>query len=231
MLLYDKKNSGRLRAFAMTYLHVQWLDANTFEKLREEFPRAHLLCRFWTMMHAAGNFLVENLRQKRMRPVLLPAADLEARINKRQISVEKTGEKNGEGQELYQLISRYVVQGRYEIVRADEPDAPATQPPASGATSPGGSVASDGEGGRWIRVRVIDRHGDGPERPVVPTAAGRKPPAPITTDAPSSSEMSFLRKAAPMADSPSAALYQIIDRPFQSGSSVDVESAATNLSA
>ena len=122
----------------MTYLHVQWLDKALLDKLKEEFPRAHLLSRFWTIMHAAIEFLIEKLRQTRMMPVLLPPSDLEARINSRQVVVEATGAQSTSGDKLYMVVSRYVTQGSYEIVR--KPGQP---------------------------FRVIDRQGEGPAKPTV----------------------------------------------------------------
>ena len=120
VLLSDRRNSGRLRAYAMTYLHVQWLDAAILDGMKDEFPRAHLLCRFWTMMHAVGEFLLENLRHMRTKPVLLPVANLEERINSKQVRVELTGMANAQGEELYRVLGRYVAQGGYEIVRRGE---------------------------------------------------------------------------------------------------------------
>ena len=154
VLLVDRKNSARLRAFAMTYLHVQWLDAKVLDSLKAEFPRAHLLCRFWTMMHAVGEFLLDNLRRTRTNPIMLPVKDLTERLNReeRTLTLVKTGDVNKEGRETYKLTSSYVTQGSYEIVR-DEP---------KGA------------------YHVIDRLHKGPSQPIcsVPAMAPPLPPPP-----------------------------------------------------
>ena len=154
VLLVDRKNSARLRAFAMTYLHVQWLDAKVLDSLKAEFPRAHLLCRFWTMMHAVGEFLLDNLRRTRTNPIMLPVKDLSERLNReeRTLTLVKTGDVNKEGRETYKLTSSYVTQGSYEIVR-DEP---------KGA------------------YHVIDRLHKGPSQPIcsVPAMAPPLPPPP-----------------------------------------------------
>jgi len=117
VLLLDRKKERRLRAFAMTYLHVQHLDGSVLHGLKDEFPRAHRLCRLWTMMHAVGEFLVENLRKTRARPVLLPSTDLEGKINMRQLRVEATGEKNKEGNDLYRVVNPHVVTKGQHIVK------------------------------------------------------------------------------------------------------------------
>jgi len=118
VLLFDKKNVSRLRAYAMTYLHVQWLDANVIQSLKEEFPRAHLLCRFWTMMHAVGDFLIDNLRRTKMKinPLVLPAEELQQRLANRLIKVEPTGQRTEEGEKMA-IVSRYVDQGSLEIIK------------------------------------------------------------------------------------------------------------------
>jgi len=155
VLLRDRKNDARLRAFAMTYLHVQWLDAEVLEHLKGEFPRAHLLCRFWTMMHAVGDFLIDNLRRSKQNPVVLPAAELEERLNAKQLHVDgPLDDTNVDGEPLYVLCSRYVSQGRYEIV-------------------------ASGEKGHY---RVIDRHGTGPKVAEITDASNievvmRRPPS------------------------------------------------------
>ena len=191
VLLYGRPNPARLRAFSMTYLHVQWLDANVLEGLKEEFPRAHLLCRFWTMMHAVGDFLIQNLRQSRAKPVVLPAADFEARINARQIEVQPTGAKNAEGSMLYRSISHYVSQGSYEIVIDDDK---VLHRPRGGSASPDvyskpTTVAvtalpqQAGDGKVLSQYRVIDRLGKGPARPTVADAAQSSDARPTPGDA------------------------------------------------
>ena len=179
VLLYERKTASRFRAFSMTYLHVQWLDAAVLENLRAEFPRAHLLCRFWTMMHAVGEFLITNLRQSRSKPVVLPAADFEARINLRQIEVQPTGVRNAEGAMLYRSLSRYISQGTYEIVLDDDK---VLHRARGGASSPDvyakpTAVAvtelpqQAGDGKVIQQYKVIDRLGKSPSRPTITDAS------------------------------------------------------------
>ena len=118
VFLKDKPNRARLRAFAMTYLHVQWLSCEVLDGLREEFPRAYRLARFWTLMHAVGEWLIMNYRRQSVVPIRLETADVERRINARQLSVVKTGSVNGAGEETFGLVSRYLQTSGYEIVKA-----------------------------------------------------------------------------------------------------------------
>merc|ERR1719478_772941 len=109
----------------MTYLHVMWISVEALDKLKLDFPRAHLLARLWTMMNAVGEYIVAEYRRGNMRPVVLPPDTVQRLVDQKQLHVIKTGKFNKEGFEIFVISSKYVKQPpSLEIVKL--PDLKAT---------------------------------------------------------------------------------------------------------
>ena len=64
VLLKTRRQNG-VRARAVTYLHVVYVGAAIFDGLMTEFREAFILCRFWTLLHAAGREVLANYRRQK----------------------------------------------------------------------------------------------------------------------------------------------------------------------
>lgn len=131
VLLRERPNAARYRAFALTYLHAQWLDVSVFDMLKAEYPRAYMLCRFWTMMRAVADYLIAQYRRLKIMPTIFSTADIQKRINERTLGVQRvTDPHSGQpavdratGLPVYKITSQFVYQTHLTIVKQPDPAA------------------------------------------------------------------------------------------------------------
>ena len=167
VFLKERPARQRIRAYALSYLHVMHISVEALEKLRADFPRAYLLARLWTILHAVGEYIVAEYRESLIVPVLLPPAELERRINAKKLTVVKNGRQSTEtGEDLFSVVSKYVRQlasidvvqargqkGVYVVIDRDQKataEALAAVPPSpslGGGASHRGLPTADADGG------------------------------------------------------------------------------------
>ena len=94
VLLTTSYLKGQHRATAHTYLHVLWVDADTFNTLLKEFREATNLTRLWANVFAAGSAIVADYRRQKV-------AGLQIQIGrgggKAQITPEEVTQRLNEG--------------------------------------------------------------------------------------------------------------------------------------
>lgn len=136
-------NSSQLkraeRASAVTYLHVLFVSASTFETIGAEHRQGLMLSRLWAMLNAAGTELIRMYRQQRaaacsikigyeLESRFVRPADVQRRINSRQLSVEPMrgeGERkqySTDGLVLFKFKYEFIDSGDYEIVAIKSQD-------------------------------------------------------------------------------------------------------------
>jgi len=162
VLLTGRPNAARNRAYATSYWHVQYIGPRVFDELRDQFPRAYLMCKLWTVLRAVTDYMLETYRQSKISPILLHRNELESKVNTRQLAVELTGETNAAGEPTYAVISKYVLFDGFEITKreldngvkwfhvvdlraGERPDGPAS-----------GRLQIEGSGAPY---KVVDAHG------------------------------------------------------------------------
>ena len=123
-----------VRGLAVTYLHVLYIGAETFDKLQAqpENVEAYRLTKMWATLHSVGDFMLsEHRKANKLRGAVrlgtghgdLSAKDVEGRINAGTVRVVVKKDVNGkrevnsEGQTLYTFKFKTIDMAGYQIVK------------------------------------------------------------------------------------------------------------------
>ena len=132
--LLQASHVRRHRAFATTYLHVKWIGPEVLNALALDFPRSHFLVKFWALMRAAAEYMLEEYRAAQLSSMQLTAEDLMRRLNGDDPdhvlgAARVMGKASESGENLYTLRHNTLtarvleaLQGRLLITKAKRPD-------------------------------------------------------------------------------------------------------------
>ena len=98
----------RPRAYCTTYLHVRWISTEAFVQLGRQFPRSYFLTKFWALMRAAAEWMLEEYRNQKLEGMQLTADDLARRLNGEDLlhplgAMRKMYNTDAKGQSVYTL--------------------------------------------------------------------------------------------------------------------------------
>ena len=112
------------KATAISYLHVLWVGAETFESLSKEHREGLMLTRLWASVYAAGNAILDDYKRHKVQGSQIRIGyggrgkvspkEVERRINSGELSVVPSRTEAG----LRQCIEN--IQVSMELVEEDE---------------------------------------------------------------------------------------------------------------